>query len=49
MDRQSPDYDSDLDSEWSSENNAGANFATFARQLQYDKTNYDYWKKLPYE
>jgi len=31
--------ESEVDSEWSSENNA-ANFASFARQLQYDKTNF---------
>ena len=31
--------ESQVDSEWSSENNS-ANFASFARQLQYDKTNF---------
>ena len=31
--------ESEIDSEWSNENN-GANFASFARQLQYDRTNF---------
>lgn len=32
--------DADLDSEWIYENNAVANYATFARQLRYDRTNF---------
>jgi len=32
--------DADLDSEWTDENNAGANYANFARQLLYDRTSY---------
>ena len=34
------DQDADLDSEWTDENNAGANYANFARQLLYDRTSY---------
>jgi hypothetical protein len=34
------DQDANLDSEWIEENNAGANYASFARQLLYDRTNY---------
>ena len=34
------DQDTDLDSEWIYENNAGANYASFARQLLYDRTSY---------
>jgi hypothetical protein len=34
------DKDRDLDSEWGNENNAGANYASFARQLLYDRTSY---------
>ena len=33
------DSDSDIDSEWSSQMGDGANYADFARQLKYDKTN----------
>lgn len=34
------DRDSDLDSEWSEQINSGANYADFARQLLYDRTDY---------
>ena len=34
------DQDAGLDSEWSKENNATANYASFARQLLYDRTSY---------
>lgn len=32
--------DADLDSEWNEENNAVANYASFARQLLYDRTSF---------
>lgn len=34
------DRDSDLDSEWSEENDSGANYITLARQLFYDNSDY---------